>query len=166
LDAVRLPKFPVPSSTPLSPRCRHPDRLHAVATPGNHVVHLDFTTALRNYAVLLLLYHRDHVIASPDCLQHHRRRRRAQKLRRPLGHHRCRVHTARPSPPCPGTAPSSRMSPPPDPHCPAITVAPGNHTVLPVVTAAGSTLPGCDCCPVHASPTSSTCSSLANSLPL
>jgi hypothetical protein len=34
---------------------------------------------------------------------------------RPLGRYRRRVHTARPSPPCPGTVPSSRLSLPPRP---------------------------------------------------
>jgi hypothetical protein len=56
LDAVKLPKFSTPSSTPLSPHRRYPNRLNAIRPT--------FTTVPGNHAILLLLRHQDHIVAS------------------------------------------------------------------------------------------------------
>jgi hypothetical protein len=106
LDVVRLPKFPVPSSTLSSQHRCHPDRLHTVAAPSTRT-----SPPCRPTPPPLLGPCR----SLPDCLQHCHCHTQEPR----------RVHVAQPSPPRLRTASSSRPLPSPGPRHPAVTVDPG-----------------------------------------
>jgi hypothetical protein len=121
LDAIKLPKFHVPSSTPLSPRRRLLDRLHAVAVPGNRAVCSTFTTVPVNHAVCSAF------TAAPG------------------NHVVALIHRPRTTPPPPRPPPQPPPSSPSGPCCSAVTGALGNRIDCPVVTAIGSTSPNRHC---------------------
>jgi hypothetical protein len=110
-------------------------RVHAVAALENHAIRPAFTTALGTVPScssstvgttppLRRLPPPSSSSPPRHTLGHHiaHHHCHAWEPRRPPSHHRHRVHAARLSPPCLGTARSSRPSPPPSPCRPAVTV--------------------------------------------
>jgi hypothetical protein len=120
LDAVRLPKFLAPSSTPPSSsppppssgprRCCHSPGLHRHAREPRHPAPTPPSPSSSSHSSSAFTVAPGPCCCLPDHLHRRRHCCRARELCHPLDRHRCRVDAARPSPPCPGTAPSSRPS--------------------------------------------------------